>query len=66
MKNPDGTSKGFGVVADSRDRQMWMYAFETKQAAEAAFTAINRFAFTQECYFERTPASMSFTYFKAE
>ncbi|MCU1310494.1 MAG: hypothetical protein JWO20_1619 [Candidatus Angelobacter sp.] len=54
------------VIADSSDGQMWMYAFETKQAAEAAITAINRFAFTQECYYQRIAVGTSFSYLKAE
>jgi hypothetical protein len=57
---------GYRIIADNKDGQMWTFAFETKQAAEATFTAINRFAFTQECYFRRTPAGTSFSYLKAD
>jgi len=60
----DGTR--LRVIADNRDGQMWMFAFKTKQAAKAALTAINRFAFTQECYFQRIPVGTSFSYLKAE
>ena len=66
VKHHDGTSQGFRIIADNTDGQMLMFAFKTKQAAEAAITAINRFAFTQECYFRRTPAGTSFSYLKAE
>jgi len=57
---------GYRVIADNSDRQMLVFAFKTKQAAEAAFTAMNRFAFTQECYFRRTQAGTSFSYLKAQ
>jgi len=66
VKHHDGTSQGFRIIADNKDGQMLMFAFKTKQAAEAAITAMNRFAFTQECYFRRTPAGTSFSYLKAQ
>jgi hypothetical protein len=66
MKYGDGTGPSYRIIADNKDGQMWMFAFGSKQSAKAALIAINRFAFTQECYFRRTPAGTSFSYLKAE
>jgi hypothetical protein len=60
----DGTR--LRVLADNRDGQMRTFAFKTNRAAKAALTAIKRFAFTQECYFQRIPVGTSFSYLKAE
>ncbi|MCU1285986.1 MAG: hypothetical protein JWO13_2336 [Acidobacteriales bacterium] len=66
LRDNEGTGHNYRVIADNKDGQMRMFAFATKRAADAALAAINRFAFTQECYFRRTPAGISFNYLKAE
>jgi hypothetical protein len=60
IRDGRGPRTGFRIISSEKKDEWWLYWFKTREAAEASFSAIHTFGFSQVCYVGRPTPSMEY------